>query len=103
MNKLIWPVLALTLASVVAVPARAGQSLCGPYAAIAGQLRAKFHERPIYRWPNPGGSHVVEFWRSDSGRTISILAIDSRAWACVIAIGANAEAVTDVDKTGEGV
>jgi hypothetical protein len=100
MKKLIFPFFALVLA---AAPAWAGQSVCGPYAAIAGQLRAKFDEQPIYRWPSSDGSHLVEFWRSDSRRTISILAIDTRAWACVIATGANAEAVVDDQQDGEGV
>ncbi len=100
MKELIFSLLALALA---AAPAWAGQSVCRPYAAIADQLRAKFDEQPIYRWPSSDGSHLVEFWRSDRRRTISILAIDTRAWACVIATGANAETMVDDQQDGEGV
>ena len=93
----------VALAAVAsAVPASAGQSLCGPYALIAEQLRARFDERPLYRWPNPGGGHVVEFWRSDTRRTISIVAIDVRGVACVIATGISSEAVGAPDDDGDG-
>ena len=96
------------LAALILIPslpkdAAAGQSICGPYALIAEQLRTRFDERPLYRWPNPGGTHIVEFWRSESRGTISIIAIDVRSVACVIATGTSSERVDEATgENGEG-
>ncbi len=86
MKELIFSLLALALA---AAPAWAGQSVCRPYAAIADQLRAKFDEQPIYRWPSSDGSHLVEFWRSipGPGRVSSPPAPMRRRWSTISKTG----------------
>lgn len=91
------PILGAALcAALLSAPDRAvlaGPSICGPYAIIAAQLRARFGELPLYRWPSPSGTHVVEFWRSEGGRTVSILARDAGGVACIIATGRDAERI----------
>ncbi len=84
---------ALVAAVLLSAPARGGQSLCGPYPLVAAELRSQYGERPIWRWLSPSGLHLVEFWRSEAHATVSIVAMDTRGAACIVAAGEGSEPI----------
>ena len=84
---------ALVAAVLLSAPALGGQLLCGPYPLVAEALRSQYGERPIWRWLSPSGLHLVEFWRSEARRTVSIVATDTAGSACIVGAGEDSEPI----------
>ena len=91
---------ALVAAVLLSAPALGGQLLCGPYPLVAEALRSQYDERPIWRWLSPSGLHLVEFWRSEARGTVSIVVMDTRGAACIVAAGEGSEPIDN--QTGGG-
>lgn len=84
---------AATAALAGSPPPAAAQTVCRPYAMIAGYLDSAYGERPVWRWVHSDGQIGGELWVNAETGTLTILGFRPDGVACALASGTGAEPV----------
>jgi hypothetical protein len=64
----------------------AAQGACAPRAELAKQLETRYGERPIGLGLS-GRQRVIELYRTEDGRTWSLVATDAQGRSCIVEAG----------------